>query len=236
MLSRATLSREVEVDYLRVSPAEKLSVNGIEADVSNVSRFDIRVDLAAGGKKAYLVEHALGCLYLAGITCASITGLSSAYELSRQSFRDAKREGQPPYAVIGSASGKLDERLYLKLKEAGAEKLPGELRRIEREVTLSLPEGEIRVLPSENVEIYVAHRSAEYEFVLEEASEEEKLRVAMAPTPYLRGYSRETLPHVAGDVLGDIFALGMLGSGRVEIFPKRAYHRLTIGVLKKLLA
>ena len=70
--------------------------------------------------------------------------------------------------------------------------------------------------------------------MLEEASEEERLSIARAPTPYLRGYSAETLPHVAGDVLGDIFALGRLGSGRVEIFPRREYHRLTVGALRKL--
>ncbi len=222
------------MDYLHISPAERLSINGIEAEVGNVARADIRVDLATGDRKAYLVEHVLGCLYLAGITCASVAGLSSAYDLNRRSFRDALREGQPPCAVIGSASGRLDEELYLKLRSAGIRKLSGGLRRIEREVALNLPEGKIRVLPSDRVEIFVARGAQEYELVLENASEEERLLVARAPTPYLRGYSAETLPHVAGDVLGDIFALGGFGSGRVEIFPKRAYHRLTIGALRLL--
>ncbi|WP_456475838.1 hypothetical protein [Candidatus Pyrohabitans sp.] len=235
MLSRTTLAREVEVGYLRASPAEELRINGIKANVDSVSRSDIRVDLA-GRRKAYLVEHALGCLYLAGISCASITGLSGVYDMSRKSFRDARREGQPPSTVIGNANGKLDEELYLRLKEAGVRKLPGRLRSVEREVTLSLPEGEIRVSPSKNIEIYVFRGDIDYELVLEEASEEEKLRVARSATPYLWGYSIETLPHVAGDVLGDIFALGRFGSGRVEISPGREYHRLTIGALRKLLA
>ncbi|NOZ58896.1 MAG: hypothetical protein GXO66_04890 [Euryarchaeota archaeon] len=234
MLPRTTLAGEVEVDYLRISPAERLSINGIEAEVGNVARADVRVDLATGSKKAYLVEHVLGCLYLAGITCASVAGLSSAYDLSRRSFRDALREGQPPCAVVGNARGNLDPELYLRLRRAGCRILPGGLRRIEREVSLSLPEGRARAMPSDNVEVYVARGAQEYELVLENAGEEERFLVARAPTPYLRGYSAETLPHVAGDVLGDIFALGGFGSGRVEIFPGRAYHRLTTGLLRRL--
>ncbi len=234
MLPRTTVAGEVEVEYLHISPAEGLSINGIDAKVENVVRADTRVDLASGGRKAYLVEHALGCLYLAGVTCASVRGLSRSYDLSRRSFRDALREGHPPAAVLGNASGTLDEKLYLALLKAGIRRLPGGLRRVEHEVALSMREGEIRVLPSESVEVYVAAEGEEFELVLEEASEEEKLRIARAPTPYLRGYSAETLPHVAGDVLGDIFALGGFGSGRVEIFPQRRYHRLTTGALRRL--
>ncbi len=59
------------------------------------------------------------------------------------------------------------------------------------------------------------------------------LEVVSAETPYLGGMTRQTIPHVVGDVIGDIVGIGGINCARIEIEPGKEYHRLTIGALRK---
>ncbi len=227
------LRHSVETYYAKLLPhGEGFLLNDVPAKLEYVARSDYRVDLVMGSKAAFLVEHLLGCALLAGITSARIYGASKDYDPSRQSFRDAKEKGFPPSTVLGNPHGTLDRELYEKLVAAKAEtRSPPPRVSIAEEVQLSYPEGRISIRPSDGLEIIVAKGALHYEFAREEAK---KIEIAEARTPYLGGLTEETIPHVVGDIIGDIWGIGGINCARIEIEPGREYHRLTIGALRKV--
>ncbi|MFQ5815482.1 MAG: hypothetical protein ACE5G7_03180 [Candidatus Hydrothermarchaeaceae archaeon] len=228
------LKRTVVTNYLRVLPHDGgLLLNDIPAGLKYVTRHDYRMDLEGGGKAAFLVEHVLGCLLLAGITTARVYGTSGEYDRTRQTHRDAEARGLPPSVVLGNPNGILDAGLYEALKKSSTGE-PASERRIgvEREAAHSYPHGSIRVSPSDHLSIEVLSGDLSYFFELDD--EEKILEVVSAETPYIRGLTEDTMPHVVGDVVGDIVGIGGINCADIEIHPGREYHRITIGVLKKL--
>ncbi len=228
------LRRAVETSYLKVLPHDGgIFLNDIPARLEYITRNDYRVDLEDKGKAAFLVEHAMGCLLLAGITSARVYGTSAEYDRTRQTHRDAEARGFSPSAVIGNPYGTLDPKLYEALIEARVAKLLAQRRvGIKNEVSLAYQYGSIRLSPSEELRIKVVSDALFYEF---EMGDEDKVReVVSAETPYLGGLTRKTMPHVVGDVIGDIVGIGGINCAEIEIHPGKEYHRATIGVLRKV--
>lgn len=219
---------------MRVLPHDGgLLLNDIPATYEYVTRHDYRVDLEDRGKAAFLVEHVLGCLLLSGITTARVYGTSGEYDRTRQTHRDAEARGLPPSVVLGNPNGILDAGLYESLKKASTGESASERRTsVEREAACSYPYGSIRVSPSDRLSIKVLSGDLSYSF--EMGDEEKVLEIVGAETPYLGGLTEDTMPHVVGDVVGDIVGIGGINCADIEIHPGREYHRITIGVLKKL--
>lgn len=227
-----TLKRPVTTPYLEILPYEKaILINDIPAELRYVVRHDYRVDLAFRDKRAFLVEHVLGCLKLAGISSTKVYGTSTEYDFSRQSFRDAYKLGLKPSSVIGNPYGTLDMELYYKIKRAGKREVIAEGFGIKERARISSPYGEIEIFPSDKFEVLVEHENLRYSFSFED---EKIAEIVKAKTPYLYGYSSMTLPHVIGDVLGDICGIGKINRAMVKISPKKEYHNLTIGILKRV--
>lgn len=228
------LRHAVETGYLRVLPHDGgIILNDIPARLEFVARNDYRVDLEHAGRAAFLVEHILGCLLLAGITSAKVYGTSKEYDRSRQTHRDAEARGLPPSAVIGNPYGTLDAKLYEALLEAGVGKPVHERRvGIKKEEYLDYPRGSIKVSPSDEFRVRVISGELSYDFEMGDSSKARE--VVNAETPYLGGLTRQSIPHVVGDVVGDIMGIGGINRAEVEIHPGREYHRVTIGVLRKL--
>ncbi|MEE8167313.1 MAG: hypothetical protein V3T58_00370 [Candidatus Hydrothermarchaeales archaeon] len=226
------LSDTVETDYLKILPHSRgFLINDIPATLANVTRNDYRVDLMLGDKAAFLVEHVLGCLLLAGVTSAKVYGTATKYDLSRQSFKDALKLGLPPSSVIGNPYGTLDTKLYNKLVDATVEDKERAKVGIAREAEFSSPYGTIKVSPSDEFEVCVSHGKLLYEFSFEE---EKIMEVVRARTPYLDGLDERTIPHVVGDVVADIWGMGGINCAKIEIIPRREYHRITIDILRKI--
>ncbi len=221
----------VATDYLRVLPySDGFLLNDIPVSLENVARVDYRVDLERGGMAAFLVEHVLGCLLLAGVTSARVQGTSTSYDLARQTHRDAQRRGLPSSTVLGNPIGNLDPELYGKLR-ASVEEEAVERVSVRDEVTLSSEYGDISITPSDSMEVKVVSGRLRYEFSFEEGKLGE---IVGAKTPYLEGITPASIPHVVGDVIGDIWGIGGINCGSIEIHPGREYHRLTIGILEKV--
>lgn len=228
-----TLKKPVETDYLKILPyKDGILINDIPAELENVVKHDSRVDLACKGKRAFLVEHILGCLNLAGITSAKIYGASENYDLSRETHKDARKLGFPPSSVIGNPYGTLDFDLFCKIRKAGLRQVNTECHEIKKK-KLASPYGGIEISPSDKLEVLVSHSNVEYDFFFEEEKIEEVIK---AKTPHLIGYSEKSLPHVAGDVIGDLCGIGKILKAKIKIYPKRKYHNLTIGILRKIQA
>jgi len=227
------LERAVEKEYLKVLPYDGgILLNHVPASLGNVSRNDYRVDLERSGKAAFLVEHILGCLILAGVYNASVMGTSNEYDLTRQTYKDAKEKGLPPSVVLGNPHGTLDATLYLALVEANSKEHDQKRVSVKEEASNSTPNGSIRISPSDHLSIKVVGAGLRYDF--EMGDDEKALEIAKAETPYLSGLNERTIPHVVGDVLGDIVGIGGINCADIEMRPGREYHRVTMGVLRNL--
>lgn len=208
-------------------------MNDIPARLEYVTRHDYRVDLERNGRAAFLVEHVLGCLLLSGVTSAWIYGISKEYDRSRKTHRDAEARGLPPSVVLGNPYGTLDVSLYEALMKAHVDEPLMETRiGVKKSANLTYPQSSIRVSPSDVLTVRVVRGDLSYEFTW--GDEHKTLQIVCAETPYLGGLTEETIPHVVGDVIGDIMGIGGINCAEIEIVPGREYHRLTIGVLKKL--
>jgi len=230
-----TLKRPVRLPYVEAFPGEgELEINCIPCSLEKVVRCDTRVDLEHNWERVFLVEHVLGCLKLAGVDSAQVFGTYRDYDLTREAFRDAKEMGMPPSSVLGNPEGTLDRVLYSKLIKAGRRKLDGGLGKVKEKASIESRSGSISMEPFDGLEIVVRCAGLSYTFNEKEASKSEKEEMAKAETPYLAGYNASSLPHVVGDVLGDICGIGRISRARVVIEPREAHHRLTMGVLKKV--
>ncbi len=227
------LKRAVEREYLGVLPhGGGILLNDVPAKLDNVTRHDYRVDLELGGNAAFLVEHALGCLLLAGVNSAKVYGTSRDYDSARQTHRDAEARGMPPSVVLGNPYGTLDAELYHALREASTREILPRRVSVENEASYSSQYGSIKVSPSDRLFIKVEGRDLSYEF--EMGDEEKALEIARSETPYLGGLTEKSIPHVVGDILGDIVGIGGINCAEIEMRPGKEYHRVTIGVLRKL--
>lgn len=207
-------------------------LNDVPAKLDNVTRHDYRVDLELGGNAAFLVEHVLGCLLLAGINSAKVYGTSREYDNTRQTHRDAEARGMMPSVVLGNPYGTLDAELYQALREASTRETSPRRISVEDEASYSSQYGNIKISPSDRLFIIVEAGDLSYEFEMGDA--DKALEIARSKTPYLGGLTEKSIPHVVGDILGDIVGIGGINCAEIEMRPGKEYHRVTIEVLRKL--
>ena len=237
-----TLASPVEGSEVRVEPTDSpgITVNGIPVALASVCKADVRVDLAAEGRRAFVVEHALGPLGLHGVTAAAVTGSSTEWEFARPEHRFCYSKDLGPSAVVGHPDGLPNPALLEALGDAGVlEEGPTTRTTVTDPVRYATNGGRIRLEPRDygaGVRFEATFGDATVTAEIDPGGDNDPAlleRIAGATTPYLSPTDEEAATHALADLVSDLVVLGGFDDVAVTVDLGDAYHALTVGVARK---
>lgn len=237
-----TVDAPVVGSEVRVEPQDRpgILVNGLPADLAHVAKEDVRVDLAAGDDRSFVVEHVLGTLGLCGVTAAKVTGVREEWSFERPEHRFCYSRGWTPASVVGHPAGLPNPDMANAVAEAGVEAGDPEPRATVTEpVSYEANGGRIELRPREygagtrfEVEYEGATTTAEVD-PRGENDPELVEAVTNATTPYLTTEPEEAVTHAVADLVSDVLVLGGLDDLVVDAELGGAYHALTVGAARR---
>lgn len=236
-----TPAAPVEGTEVRVEPAEEpgITINGTPVGLESVVKADVRVDLAAGRSRSFVVEHVLGPLGLCGVTAATVTGLREAWSFDRPEHRFCYSTDLRPRHVVGHPAGLPNPALAAAIRETGVVGPGPETRRTVAEpLTHAANGGELRLTPrafGAGVRFEVTLAGAEFEATVDPAGDNDPElvdAVTNATTPYLAPDDEAAVTHAIADLVSDVAVIGGLHDVFVEADLGDAYHALTVGAAR----
>jgi hypothetical protein len=237
-----TIAEPVEGEDVRIEPADTpgITVNSVPADLDQVQKADVRVDLFSGATRSFVVEHVLGPLGLCGVTAAEVTGIRDAWAFERPEHRFCYSRGFDPQHVVGHPAGLPNPAIVEAIKEVGVVTEGEPIRRtVSEPVSLTGEEGAITLRPHEQdagVRFNVSLQGESLVAEVDPAGETDPdliERVTNATTPYLAPDPTEAITHAIADLVSDVAVIGGFEDLRVEADLGGDYHELTIGVVRK---
>jgi UDP-3-O-acyl-N-acetylglucosamine deacetylase len=236
-----TVAAAVTASEVRIEPKETpgIEVNGVPADLDHVAKADVRVDLAAEGTRAFVVEHVLGPLGLHGVTAARIEGVVDEWDFVRPEHRFCYAAELPPSSVVGHPHGLPNPDLAEAVADVGV--LGDERTRttVTEPVTHETHGGDITLEPREygsGVRFEATYGDADLVAEVDPAGGSDPGLVAdvtTATTPYLAPDDGEAVTHSIADLVSDVAVIGGFDDVAVEANLGGAYHALTVGVSRK---
>lgn len=251
-----TLKEPIRAGNILINPLQgfkepRIIINGVEATLENVVKYDARVDIRdpKSRKRCFLVEHVLGPLRLIGVTNALVSGVDREWNFLRPEHRFAYSIGLGPEVVVGEEDGRqrpalanLVDRLSEFVVKIECEVYKSVSREVHYEnVDPFGYRGKIVLRPLKPNEgiilnITLFENSISNVLIGQEGLNDKFLlkQILQAQTPFLIGVrSREALLHAIGDVTSDIAGLGGLTDVEITAELNFFYHALTVGALKK---
>ncbi len=226
---------------VRVEPAEEpgIRVNGVLAAPANVVKADVRVDLAAGRERSFVVEHVLGPLGLCGVTAAEVTGIRETWSFPRPEHRFCYSCGLEPSNVVGHPAGLPNPELVAAVRDAGVvERVSPTRRSVSEPVTHEAGGASLTLRPRElgsGARLDLLFRGERLTVEVDSAGHtEESLveRVIGSTTPFLADDPVEGITHAVADVVSDVLVIGGLQDVVVEASLDEEYHRVTVGAVR----
>jgi len=236
-----TVAEPVVGTEVRVEPADEpgVRVNGVLATPANVAKADVRVDLAAGRERSFVVEHPLGALGLCGVTAAEVTGVRETWSFARPEHRFCYSCGLEPANVVGHPAGLPNPALVEAIHEAGVvERGPPARRTVSEPVTHETGDASLTLRPRERgagAHLDLRFRGERLTAEVDPAGGTERSlveRVVGSTTPFLADGAVEGLTHAVADVVSDVLVVGGLTDVVVEASLDEAYHRVTVGAVR----
>ena len=236
-----TVAEPFEAASVSVAPAEEpgIRVNGVPATVESVQKADVRVDLlGSGGRRAFVVEHALAPLGLCGVTAAEVTGIGTEWSFERPEHRFCYARGDDPGAVVGSPEGLPNPAVVEGVREVGVVGETSVRRTVAETVTADNEGGTVTLHPREagaGVRFEVSFRGETFAAEVDPAGETAPSlvdRVVAARTPFLTDGAEEGVVHSVADLVSDVAVVGGFEDLVVEAELDGAYHLATVGAAR----
>jgi hypothetical protein len=236
-----TVADPVVGSEVRIRPKETpgIEISGIPADLDHVTKADVRVDLATGTDRAFIVEHVLGPLGLRGVTAAYVEGLTETWAFARPEHRFCYSTGSPPASVVGHPEGLPNPELAAALGDVAVVGAPSTRTTVTDPVTVETDDGRLTLSPrayGRGVRFELSYGEASLTADVDPQGETDEAlveRVTTSTTPYLAPDDAEAVTHAVADLVSDVAVLGGFDDLVVEAELGRAYHALTVGSVRE---
>lgn len=237
-----TVAEPVDADWVRIEPAREpgIRINGVPAELADVQKADVRVDLARNGTRSFVVEHVLGPLGLSGVTAAEVVGTAEEWDFTRPEHRFCYSRDDGPEHVVGHPQGLPNPAVASGVADVGIEERTTPTRHtVSEPVTVSDGEGEVTLRPRDHglgVRFEVTFRGQRFVANVDPAGRTDpKLvrAITNSTTPFLTNAAGEGIVHSVGDLVSDIPVLGGFEDLIVEADLAAGYHALTVGASQR---
>lgn len=237
-----TVVEPFEASEVHVEPATEpgIRVNGVPADLDNVQKADVRVDLLGAAGRVFVVEHVLAPLGLAGVTAAEVAGTRDAWSFARPEHRFTYSRGGTPDRVVGHPAGYPNPAIAEGVQAVGVHQQADPVRQtVEEPVTVARDGGAVTLRPREagtGIRFEVRFRGEEFVAAVDPAGETDPdlvRDVVNSQTPFLTESPSEGITHAVADLVSDVAVIGGFTDLVVEAELNEAYHALTVGAARR---
>ena len=250
-----TFDRVIQGDTYDLHPLKKVAglfINGIQVNARKIYHFQHRVDIKDEDKMAFIIEHPLSVPSLFGVHSCRIEGNATDWDFYRSTHREAFTRGLKPSSSLGPPTGAISDGIVGALQDVKVINTPEPLQ-IKTVAThaehfvddtnhISIDPLPLDQSPSLRISVKLFDLGPlkatldPIKGLLDESGNPDiRFKVLTARSPAVIGPEKEALYHTLGDVISDIASTGDIRSGIVEVQLGFAYHRTTIGLVKKLL-